>query len=58
LKYRAFSGRDFDKGAAASAGANYAKIRQSLDNLRRTVSPPWRMDEKQAAMAAWIVLHK
>ena len=58
LKYRAFSDRNFDKDAAASLGANYAKIRRSLDSLRQSVSPPWRTDEKQAAMAAWMVLHK
>jgi hypothetical protein len=58
LKYRAFSDRDFDKDAAASLGTNYAEIRRSLDSLRQSVSPPWRTDEKQAAMAAWMVLHK
>ncbi len=57
LKYRPFSDRDFDKDAAASLGANYAQIRKSLNNLRQTVSPPWRTDEKQAALAAWMVLH-
>jgi hypothetical protein len=58
LKYRAFSDRDFDKAAAASLGANYAKMRKRLDNLRQSVSPPWRTDEKQAALAAWMVLHE
>ena len=58
LKSRAFSDRDFDKAAAASLGANYAKVRPSIDNLRQSVSPPWRTDEKQAAMAAWMVLHE
>ncbi len=58
LKYRAFPDRDFDKGAAASLGANHAKIRRKIDNLRQTVSPPWRTDEKQAALAAWMVLHE
>ena len=58
LKWQTFSDRDFDKDAAARLSADYPKIRQSLDDLRQSVSPPWRMDEKQAAMSAWIVLHE
>jgi hypothetical protein len=58
LKWQAFSDRDFDKAAAAQVSPNYSKIRQSLDNLRQTVPAPWRTDEKQAAMAAWIMLHE
>ena len=58
LKWQTFSDRDFDKDAAARLSADYPKIRQSLDDLRQSLSPPWRMDEKQAAMSAWIVLHE
>lgn len=57
VKCRAFSDRDFDKAVAAELSQNYLKIRKSLDHLRKSVSPPWRTDEKQAAMAAWIMLH-
>jgi hypothetical protein len=57
LKWQAFSDREFDGAAAMRLGAKYSTIKQSLDNLRQSVSPPWRTDEKQAAMAAWIVLH-
>ena len=32
--------------------------RLRLDELRQSVSSPWRADEKQAAMAAWVVLHR
>ena len=56
LKCKSFSDRDFDI-VAAKLNKNYSKVRKSLDNLRQSVSPPWRTDEKQAAMAAWIVLH-
>ena len=56
LTCKAFSDRDFDE-VAANLNKNYSKVRKNLDNLRQSVSPPWRMDEKQAAMAAWIVLH-
>ena len=57
VKCRAFSDRDFDKAATAGVSKDYAKIKQRLENLRHSVSPPWRTDEKQAAMAAWMVLH-
>jgi hypothetical protein len=57
LKSQTFSDRDFEKVAAAHLSGNHSKIKQRLDNLRQTVSPPWRADEKAAAMAAWIVLH-
>jgi hypothetical protein len=57
LKCHAFSDREFDGAVAMRLSANYSKIKQSLDDLRQSVSPPWRTDEKQAAMAAWIVLH-
>lgn len=58
VKCRAFSDRDFDKAAAAKLNQNYLKVRHSIDNLRKSVSPPWRTDEKQAAIAAWMVLHE
>jgi hypothetical protein len=57
LKSQTFSDRDFDKVATAQLSGNHSKIKQRLDNLRQSVSPPWRADEKAAAMAAWIVLY-
>ena len=58
LKLRAFSDRDFDKSAAAELGGDYAGLKQRLDHLRQAVAPPWRADEKHAAMAAWMVLNR
>jgi hypothetical protein len=57
LRWQGFSDREFEKAAAGQLAAKYSNIKQSLDRLRQSVSPPWRTDEKQAAMAAWIVLH-
>ncbi|HEX3143763.1 MAG TPA: hypothetical protein VHQ64_07315 [Pyrinomonadaceae bacterium] len=57
LKWRSFSDRDFDQAAAALVDGDYSKIKRCLDDLRRSVSAPWRADEKHAAMAAWLVLH-
>jgi hypothetical protein len=58
LKWQAFSDRDFDGAVALRLGARYARIAQTLNDLRKSIPAPWRTDEKQAAMAAWLVLHK
>jgi len=57
LKWQNFSDRDFDQAAAAVVGGDYSKMKRNLDDLRQSVAAPWRADEKQAAMAAWVVLH-
>ena len=54
IKWQAFS--YFDR-AATRLGTDYSTVRQSLNDLRRSVPAPWRTDEKHAALAAWIVLH-
>ena len=56
LKWEAFSDRKFDETIAARLGAKHLRVKQSLSDLGRSVLPPWRADEKQAAMAAWLVL--
>jgi hypothetical protein len=38
-------------------GGDYSKMKRKLHDLRQSVTAPWRADEKQAAMAAWVVLH-
>ena len=57
LRRRAFSDRDFVAITKAELGKKYSSVAREIDDLRRSVSPPWRTDEKQAALAAWIVLH-
>jgi hypothetical protein len=57
LQWHTFSDRNFDEAAAQKLGAKYPRIKQSLGELKVSVVPPWRNDEKQAAMAAWLVLH-
>lgn len=57
LKSQTFSDRNFDEAAAVKLGAKYSRIKQSLSGLKTSVAPPWRNDEKQAAMAAWLMLH-
>ena len=58
LKRRTFPDRDFDALVATELGAMGAAIKRKISDLSRTVPAPWRADEKQAAMAAWLVLHK
>lgn len=56
LKWQVFSDRKFDEAMAARLGAQYARVKRTISELGRSIPPPWRADEKQAAMAAWLVL--
>jgi hypothetical protein len=58
LKRRTFPDRELDQTAATELGAQSAGVKQKLNDLGRTLDPPWRADEKQAATAAWLVLHR
>jgi hypothetical protein len=57
LKRRTFWDPELDQIAAPELGADSAAVKRKLNNLGRTVAPPWRADEKLAATAAWLVLH-
>ena len=54
MKRRSFPDREFDELTAPELGTG---IKQKLNNLGRSLPAPWRTDEKQAATAAWLVLH-
>jgi len=54
VKRRTFPDREFAELVANELGPG---IKQKLNDLGRTLPPPWRTDEKQAAIAAWLVLH-
>jgi len=56
LKWQVFSDRKFDEMMAEKLGAKYARVKRTLSELSRSVPSPWRSDEKQAAMAAWLAL--
>jgi len=53
---RAFADRDLEKTASAELKIESAALKRRLNELGKTLSPPWRTDEKQAAAAAWLVL--
>ncbi len=58
IKRRTFPDREFDALAASELGVNSNSMKKKLTDLRRSVPPPWRTDEKQAATAAWLVLQR
>ncbi len=45
----------WDRGAAA-LGLGAVDLRALIDELGRSLGPPWRQDEKLASLAAWIAL--
>ena len=57
-KWRIFPDKDFEKTTAAELAAQASRLKRKISELGRTVPPPWRADEKQAALAAWLMLHK
>jgi len=57
LSRRTFSDREFDELAKTELGEQHAVVKGKLNDLGRLLAPPWRTDEKQAATAAWLVLH-
>src|SRR5271157_1073989 len=42
--------------AAAALGAPAERLGSDLDGLGRTLGPPWRQDEKYAALVGWLAL--
>jgi hypothetical protein len=58
MRRRTFADRSFAANAQAELGKKHSSVTQMIDDLRRSVPPPWRADEKLAAMAAWLVLHE
>src|SRR5439155_11574641 len=58
LRRETFPDREFDQITKARIRSDIAAVRRTLNDLGRTVAPPWRVDEKQAATAAWLVLHR
>jgi len=58
LKRRTFPDRDLDQIATTELGLQSAILKRKLNDLGRLLDAPWRADEKQAATAAWLVLHR
>lgn len=56
LPAHTFPDRELEKTATSELGLSSAAIKQALNNLGQSLDPPWRADEKQAALAAWLML--
>ena len=56
LEKRAFSERGFEECAAAELGYSVAKLNGYLTRLGRAAGPPWRAEQRVAAMASWLML--
>src|SRR6266850_443789 len=57
IRRRTFPDREFDELVQTELGAKRAVLKRRLNELGRSLPAPWRADEKQAATAAWLVLH-
>ena len=57
LSRRTFPDRELEELSQTELGAQHAMVKGKLNELGRSLAPPWRTDEKQAATAAWLVLH-
>jgi hypothetical protein len=53
---RSFVERDLDRVAKSELKRSSAQIKKSLAALGESAGPPWRADEKAAAIASWIAL--
>jgi hypothetical protein len=55
---RTFPDRELDQIATTELGLQTAVLKRKLNDLGRLLDAPWRADEKQAATAAWLLLHR
>jgi hypothetical protein len=58
LTRQTFPDRDFDGLTRIELGAQSGIFKKMINDLGRKIDPPCRTDEKQAATAAWLVLHR
>jgi hypothetical protein len=58
LPARKFADAELERIASAELGISPAMIKQTLQSLGRSLDPPWRADEKLAALAAWLMLRR
>ena len=58
LTRRTFPDRGFEELVKTELGPQSASLELRLRELGRSLPPPWRTDEKQAAAAAWLALHR
>ena len=57
LKWQSFSDRRFDEIAAVELAARNYDVKPVMTSVGHAAGKPWRVDERIAAMAAWLVLN-
>ena len=58
LPVQMFAEREFEQTIKQRLGSKSTSVRKKLDGAARALPPPWRADEKLAAMAAWLMLRE
>jgi hypothetical protein len=58
LKWRLLADKNFDQTLRVEFGSEAASVKQKVTDIRKAVAAPWRTEEKQAAIAAWLMLHQ
>jgi hypothetical protein len=56
LRKRTFAEKDLEDLAALELGFTVAKLKQYLGEIGRSAGPPWRTEQRIAAIAAWLTL--
>ena len=56
LPHRTFVEKNLQTQAAAELGCTVTQLDNSLKTLGRSAGPPWRIDHRVAAKAAWLAL--
>jgi hypothetical protein len=56
LPHRTFIEKNLQAQAASELGITAAKLNRALTTLGRTAGPPWRIDQRVAATAAWLAI--
>ena len=58
LKWRSFSDRDFEERAFSELGRKPQEMKLALTRIGHSAGKQWRADERTAATAAWLTLHR
>ena len=56
LAKRSFTEQGLEESASTELGCTVAKVNGYLTRLGRAAGPPWRAEQRVAAMAAWLML--
>lgn len=58
IRVHGFRERDLNEQAASVLGNTVPQVLQQISGLGHVIGPPWTADEKNATLAAWMVLNR